>query len=65
MKKIKIVLLFFTIFFSVIIGFIILGITKNYCFWIIGIILSTIILGLINGLFLKIILNLINKYRKK
>ena len=42
MKKIKIVLLFFTIFFSVIIGFIILGITKNYCFWIIAIILSTI-----------------------
>ena len=50
MKGIRTILFFITIFFAVIIGFIILKLTNNYFLWIISVVIATLFIGKSNYL---------------
>ncbi len=65
MKGIRTILFFITIFFAVIIGFIILKLTNNYFLWIISVVIATLFIGIINSILLKILKKKLNKHKKK
>lgn len=52
---------FFVIFLSVLSGFIVLGITESYFYWLLSVIVSTILFGAISKIVLHVIRKMSNK----